>query len=269
MSRRPAPARSAATAFPYVRWLLAGAALSVLVVVVSPPLQRKLVSRVYRTYRHYLHPPNGSANLRTPALTGYPVRGVDVSAHQGEIDWRRVGREKGVKFAFIKATEGRSWLDPYFDQNWDAARAAGLRCGAYHFYRPNRDARQQADFFVNQVTLAAGNLPPVLDVEKTDGRSAEEIRRGLRIWLRLVGKRYGVKPILYTNHKFYLTYLHGHFDDYPLWVANYQVSAPRLNAERWIIWQHSDEVLVPGIRGYVDGNVFAGSVEDLNELLLK
>ena len=180
-----------------------------------------------------------------------------------------MAREPGMRFAFIKATEGRSWEDPYFDQNWKLAQRAGLARGAYHFYRPNRDAAQQANFYAATVALAPGDLPPVLDVEKTDGRSAEIIRAGVKTWLRLVGRRYGVRPILYTNHDFYVRYFAGHFDDYPLWLAHYEVRQPRVGADRWTFWQHSDEALVPGIRGFVDGNVFGGSAQEFGRLLIQ
>lgn len=260
----PAPRRRN----PYFRWLWVGALLAVLVVVLVPPLQRKLTSRIYRFYRHYVRPPKGTGQERTPALAGFAVRGVDVSAYQGDIDWPTVAREPAVKFAFIKATEGRSWVDPYFDQNWAAARAAGLRCGAYHFYRPNRDARQQAELFMSQVQLEPGSLPPVLDVEQTDKRSADIIRAGVRTWLLLIERHYGVKPILYTNHDFYVKFFEGHFDKYPLWLAHYEVKHPRLGRERWAFWQHSDEVLMPGIRGYVDGNVFDGTEAEFARLAI-
>ncbi len=254
--------------FAYGRWLGAGAVLAVLIVVCSPTLQRKLISRAYRLYRHYVRPPKGSGNERTPALAGYAVRGVDVSSYQGEIDWDTVAREPGMRFAFVKATEGRSWEDPYFDLNWKLLKRARLARGAYHFYRPNRDAAQQANFYANVVTLEPGDLPPVLDVEKTDGRSPEVIRAGVATWLRLVGRRYGVRPILYTNHDFYVKYFAGHFDEYPLWLAHYEVRQPRLTADRWAFWQHSDEALVPGIRGFVDGNVFGGSAQEFGRLLV-
>ena len=252
----------------YGRWLLTGVLLAGVLVLFVPALQRKLISRAYRFYRHYVRPPQGSGRERTPALAGYAVRGVDVSSYQGDIDWAAVAREPRLRFAFIKATEGRSWEDPYFDQNWKLTHRAGLARGAYHFYRPNRDAAQQAAFYVATVALAPGDLPPVLDVEKTDGRSPEVIRAGVQMWLRLVGRRYGVRPILYTNHDFYVRYFAGHFDDYPLWLAHYEVRQPRVGADRWTFWQHSDEALVPGIRGFVDGNVFGGSAKSFGQLLI-
>jgi lysozyme len=81
-----------------------------------------------------------------------------------------------------------------------------------------------------------------------------------------VRAHYGVSPILYSNYAFYQRYLAGHFDDYPLWLAHYEVDQPTLPAERWIIWQHSDEAYVPGIRGTVDFNVFQGSYDELLQL---
>ena len=252
----------------YGRWVGVGALVALLVVAVSPALQQKLSSRMYRFYRHYMRPPRGTGTERTPVLEGYAVRGVDVSSYQGDIDWPTVAAEPKMRFAFVKATEGRSWQDPYFDLNWKLLKRTDLARGAYHFYRPNRDATQQANFFTSTVVLEKGDLPPVLDVEKTDGRSAATIRAGVRTWLRLVGRRYGVRPIIYTNHDFYVRYFQGHFDDYPLWVAHYEVRRPRLAVEQWTFWQHSDEALVPGIRGFVDANVFGGSVSEFNRLRL-
>ena len=254
--------------FAYGRWLAVGALLAGSVVLFSPTLQRKLISRAYRFYRHYVRPPKGTGTERTPQLTGYAVRGVDVSSYQGDINWATVAAEPNLRFAFVKATEGRSWEDPYFDENWKLTKRAKLRRGAYHFFRPNRDAAQQATFFATVVNLEPGDLPPVLDVEKTDGRSPEAIRAGVQMWLRLVGRRYGVRPILYTNHDFYVKYFEGHFDEYPLWVAHYEIRNPRVHPDRWSFWQHSDEVLVPGIRGFVDGNVFGGSVREFEALLI-
>ena len=92
------------------------------------------------------------------------------------------------------------------------------------------------------------------------------MRRQVRQWLELVLAHYGVPPILYSNYGFYRRYLAGHFDDFPLWLAHYEVARPALPATRWINWQHSDEAYVPGIRGAVDFNVFQGSYEALQAL---
>lgn len=195
---------------------------------------------------------------KTPLLAGYSVHGIDVSAYQGHIDWPEVARNR-VRFAFIKASEGATLRDSRFARNWREARAAGLLCGAYHYFQPNRDGQSQADLFANTVPLAPGDLPPVLDVESPNFHDVAVLRREVSRWLRLIEAHYGVRPILYSNHGFYKRHLAGHFDDYPLWLAHYEVDRPTLAPEKWIIWQHSDEAHVPGIRGMVDFNVFQGS----------
>ena len=202
---------------------------------------------------------------KTPLLAGYSVHGIDVSAYQGRIDWPEVARHD-VRFAFIKASEGATLRDARFARNWREARAAGVLCGAYHYFQPNRDGRVQADLFVRTVPLAAGDLPPVLDVEAAHFHDVVAMRREVARWLRLVEAHYGVRPILYSNYGYYRCHLAGHFDAYPLWLAHYEVEQPVLPRSRWIIWQHSDEAYVPGIRGAVDFNVFQGSLAALEAL---
>ena len=205
---------------------------------------------------------------RTPLLGGYSVHGIDVSSYQGRIDWPEVARH-GVRFAFIKASVGVTLRDPRFARTWRAARAAGISRGAYHYFQPNRDGQLQADLFVRTVPLTPGDLPPVLDVEAANFHDVAAMRREVARWLRLVEAHYGVRPILYSNHSFYRRYLAGHFDPYPLWLAHYEVAQPALPRSQWLIWQHSDEAHVPGIRGAVDFNVFQGNYQALLALRTK
>ena len=205
---------------------------------------------------------------KTPLLAGYAVHGIDVSAYQGRINWPEVARHE-VHFAFLKASEGATLHDPRFARNWREARAAGILCGAYHYFVPTRDGRAQADNFAAVVTRRPGDLPPVLDVEAANFHDVAVMRREVARWLRLVEGRYGVRPILYTNYGFYRRHLAGHFDDYPLWLAHYEVPRPGLAPTRWLIWQHSDEAYVPGIRGTVDFNVFQGTYAELQALCAK
>jgi len=195
---------------------------------------------------------------KTPLLAGFSVHGIDVSAYQGRIDWPEVARH-AVRFAFIKASEGVRLQDPRFARNWHEAQAAGICRGAYHYFSPNRSGTEQARLFIHTVPLGPGDLPPVLDVEATQFHDVAVMRREVATWLRLVEAHYGVRPILYSNHGFYRRHLARHFDEYPLWLAHYEVERPTLPASKWIIWQHSDEAYVPGIRGTVDFNVFQGS----------
>ncbi len=106
----------------------------------------------------------GVIHLNNPSRSEYPVRGVDVSHHQGEIDWKRLA-EKDIRFAFIKATEGSKYTDDRFENNWKESRDAGLRVGAYHFFSLDSSGKKQAKNFCNAVEGFDGMLPPVVDVE--------------------------------------------------------------------------------------------------------
>jgi len=203
-----------------------------------------------------------------PAPDGDRLAGIDVSHWQGRIDWARVA-DDGIAFAYIKATEGGDYVDPQFVANWDGAARAGVMRGAYHFYRPQTDAAAQAQQFLRTVGAHAGDLPPVLDVEVTDGRSAAAIAAGVRTWLETVERATGVRPILYTRAGFW-NQVGGGFGGYPLWVAHYGVAQPAIPADwdRWTIWQHSDAGRVAGITGNVDLNWFAGGWDDLRALAI-
>jgi lysozyme len=202
---------------------------------------------------------------------GHAVRGVDVSRYQTHVEWAEVRKNK-IAFAFIKATEGFHRQDDLFAAHWQESGAAGVRRGAYHFYRPHQLPLLQALNFIRVVQLAAGDLPPVLDVEQVGTTSPEKLREGVQIWLDVVEKHFDAKPILYTNYDFYRKYLEGYFDDYPLWIAHYQVPRLRLTpgpGKKLKFWQHTDRGAVGGIQGRVDCNVFYGSPADLQQLCLQ
>lgn len=242
-----------------VRWSALGLLLAGLVFYVS---YRRQLNRYGRRAWASLISNHLTGREKTPLLTGYTVHGIDVSAYQGRIEWPQVAGHQ-VKFAFIKATEGVTLRDPRFQRNWRGARQAGIYRGAYHYFQPNYDGAKQANLFTRTVPLAAGDLPPVLDVEHAEFHDVAQMRRNVAVWLRLVERHYGVRPILYSNYSFYKRYLAGHFDKYPLWLAHYEVAQPTLPRSKWIIWQHSDEAYVPGIRGTVDFNVYQGNFDSL------
>lgn len=203
-----------------------------------------------------------------PAPEGDRLAGIDVSHWQGTVDWTRVAGS-GVAFAFIKATEGGDYTDPAFAANWAGAARAGVARGAYHFYRPQTDAAAQAQHFLRTVQPRAGDLPPVLDVEVTDGRSAAQIAAGVRTWLETVERATGRRPIVYTRASFWSGQMGGGFGAYPLWVAHYGAAEPNIPGDwdRWTFWQHSDGGRVAGISGDVDLNWFAGDGSDLQAFI--
>lgn len=203
-------------------------------------------------------------------MPGFSVHGIDISHYQSHIDWSEVALN-GVHFAFIKATEGATFTDTMFCRNWAALKEQNIRRGAYHFYRPGVSAEAQVANFAAQVELSYGDLPPVLDVEVVDERMSKvELIRDIRYWLYLIEIKYNIKPILYTNAKFYNRYLAGQFNEYPLWIARYNnYREPRLACGRkWDFWQYGDRGRIPGIDGPVDLNVFRGELHELDALCL-
>lgn len=197
------------------------------------------------------------------------IEGIDVSHHQTDVDWCAVAAD-GFDFAFVKATEADAHVDTRFCDNWPEAREAGLHRGAYHFFRADVDARAQFEHFATRVHLEPGDLAPVVDVETVDGASEAELVEGLRTWLYLAEIHYGIRPVVYTNLKFYYRHLAGHFDDYPLWIARYGERAPSVGTSAEIaFWQYGDRGRVAGVDGDVDLNVFTGDSAAFERLRLR
>lgn len=201
---------------------------------------------------------------------GNTILGIDVSKYQRKIDWEKV-RNNDVSFAFIKATEGVKLKDSHFERNWEQTQQAGIIRGAYHFYRPNVAPGEQARNFIETVALQPGDLPPVLDIEVRGRQPLNHLRGDLKEWLVLVERAYGVKPIIYTGYSFYKDYLEGYFDEYPLWIAHYNVKELQMQrTERALLsfWQHTDRGAIDGIKGPVDCNIFYGSKKEIRKLCL-
>ena len=204
---------------------------------------------------------------------GYDIRGIDISHYQGAIQWDVLRNANinndPIRFVFIKATEGVSLMDENFNENFYRAKNNDFIRGVYHFYTPDCSPESQARFFLHQVHLEPGDLPPVLDVEKIGNLSKSELRRNVKRWLDIVEKEYGVKPILYTGYKFKTSYLNDSlFQQYPYWIAHYYVDRLRYKGP-WSFWQHTDRGRVDGIKGDVDVNIFNGTLQELMQLTLK
>ena len=224
-------------------------------------------------YAYRWKPCYGSKGYGVCMPCDYEVHGIDISHYQGVINWKQLAQthagEFPIRFIFMKATEGGDHSDHTFLQHFDSARKYNFIRGAYHFFRPHTDARKQADFFIRNVNLLSGDLPPVLDVEDRGKRSKEELQRAVKTWLDDVEAHYGVKPILYTSYKFKMRYLDNPvFDAYPYWIAHYYVDSVRYKG-RWHFWQHTDVGTVPGVEEEVDLDVFNGTLEQLDSLRLK
>ena len=204
---------------------------------------------------------------------GYEIHGIDISHYQGDIDWDDLSNAMiegcPLRFVMIKSTEGSTRLDSKFKENFRQAREYGYIRGAYHFWSNKSSARDQAYHFLNKVRLEGGDLPPVLDVEhKPKDRSVEDFQRDVLTWLHIVEDKYHVKPIIYTYYKFKDKYLSAPvFNDYPYWIAHYYVDKVEYKGP-WKFWQHTDAGKLPGIKGYVDFNIYNGSFYDMKKLTI-
>lgn len=202
-------------------------------------------------------------------MTDGQIPGIDVSHYQGTVDWQQVAGA-GIAFAFVKATQGVSSVDSQFAVNWAGVKAAGLLRGAYHFYQPGDDPGQQAEHFLSVVQLEPGDLLPVLDVETLGSQTASQIVQGIGTWLQTVQAAVGRAPIVYTAPGFWNGLGTQQFGTYPLWVAEYGCSSPKLPAgwTSWDFWQYSESGSVAGVAGSVDLDVFQESPQALRQMTL-
>jgi lysozyme len=183
-----------------------------------------------------------------PDSARYPIRGIDVSRHQGEIDWQRVAGDE-IDFAYIKATEGGDWRDPIFKANWDGARKAGLKTGAYHFFTLCRPAIDQAKNFVEMLPKESDALPPVLDIEYVGNcsrrPSKEELKTEIGTFVAHVEAETGRQLMLYVPVDFLAAY-GSVLPKRPLWRRSI-LRAPR--SDNWLLWQYHFAGLVDGVSG--------------------
>jgi GH25 family lysozyme M1 (1,4-beta-N-acetylmuramidase) len=191
------------------------------------------------------------------------IFGIDVSHYQGKIDWTKVKTSHHpIKFVFIRSTMGKDGVDTEFQKNWIGAKKIGLKRGAYHYYRPNENSTEQFNNFKNHVNIKKGDLYPVLDIEEMSEYGTGNLQKGVRNWLDLAEKEYGVRPIIYSGRSFYNKVLKSEFSGYPVWIASYS-SKDKVESIDWIFHQFTDKVKVNGIPGVVDGNDFNGTKEEL------
>jgi lysozyme len=202
-----------------------------------------------------------------PRPRDYPIHGIDVSKFQGDIDWSKVAGS-GVKFAWIKASEGGDRADARFQANWTGAKEAGIPRGAYHFVYWCRPPMEEMANFEQNAPVEADALPPVLDVEATPTSKTCKIRlteegaiADMKVMLEEMERHYGKRPIIYTTLDFYEAILSdGAFTDYPIWVRStkYHPSV-KYGSRNWRFWQYRSDGWIPGIRGRVDQDAFYGT----------
>lgn len=212
----------------------------------------------------------GTIQLNHPSPTHYPIQGIDVSHHQKTIKWPQVAQQN-IQFAFIKATEGGDFKDSKFKENWEAAQAAGIDVGAYHFFTFCKSGREQAENFMETVPVKKGALPPVIDVE-FGGNCALKVKDAavlaeLDTLQQLLYEKYQEKPIFYVTKTAYQRFLKGNFPAHGIWIRDIYGEPSLEDGREWLFWQYANRGHLEGIEGYVDLNIFRGNVETYQLLL--
>lgn len=211
----------------------------------------------------------GIIKFNNPSKEQYPVRGIDVSAYQGEINWKKLS-EQDIQFAYIKATEGSSFVDEYFQKNYKNAQETNLKIGAYHFFSYDSDGATQAENFIKNVEKIDNMLPPVIDVEfygdkKKNPTNKEQVQEQLKILIDKLKENYGITPIIYATNKSYKLYIANNFEDCEIWIRDI-IKFPNLpDSREWTFWQYTNRERLEGYSGkekFIDMNIFNGSQQE-------
>ena len=205
-----------------------------------------------------------------------PVLGIDVSHHNGAVDWTAVAGSD-VKFAFAKATDGATFVDEQFETNWKGMGGAGLLRGAYHFARPASDPATQAAHFAAVVgPRSPNNLPPVLDLESDGGLTPDQVVQWTLTFVAKAEALFGRPVIMYTGGLWRNTLrnpLVPQLSSRLLWTARYGSNEPVVPQtwQRWDFWQFTDgesgaAQSIPGVKGPCDCDRFRGELSELQSL---
>jgi lysozyme len=204
-----------------------------------------------------------------PDESVYRVSGLDISNHQGFVDWGKV--DKKYKFVFVKATEAVTFVDKRFFENAEGIKRDGRVLGAYHFFHLNYGGAEQAENFINTVGDII-DLPPVIDFEFTGnpesfGKRADVLVNELRKCVNTLEKRYNREIIIYTTRDAYKYVIKDNFEN-PIWYRSIILPVNK-NIPNVLFWQYHNSARINGVSAPVDLNVFKGSLDELSNLIIK
>lgn len=195
----------------------------------------------------------------------YPVMGIDVSSHNGMVDYEAL-KDDSVEFVWIKASEGATFKDKNFYTNYNRAGESGLKRGAYHFFRFDKDGVEQAMNLLEVVGDRNLEMGIAIDIESSGNPAYiddETVKERLATMVDYFNLR-GIAPTLYCNKKDYYQYLEDSFPGHSLWIC--ALSEDQIASE-WTFWQYSHSGSLSGTKGAVDLNVFGGSREEWERFL--
>jgi len=190
--------------------------------------------------------------------------GIDVSEWQGEIDFSKVANS-GIEIVYIRASEGTNYIDPYFRENYEEAKANGLRTGFYHYLtaRNEEEARAEAEFFVAYIKGTEPACKLAMDFEVFDNLSTEEVNEISEVFLQTVQNLSGKECVIYSDaYNAREVFNRELAEKYAIWVADYFVEEPEDNGKwsTWVGFQFTDRGRINGIDGNVDRDYFTNGI---------
>lgn len=192
--------------------------------------------------------------LSTISIDNSRIDGIDVARYQGNINWNIASRSLSKNsFVYIKCTEGATYTDPTYKKNAMQAKKHGLHIGGYHYFRMTSSAHAQFNNFKKALDSIDCDLIPMVDVETKDKKSVRALQDSLQVFLDLLEKEYGTKPMIYGTMRSYNSYCAPRFNTYPLYIGRYGEEPPVVNGpSHYTIWQYSDKYIMDGISKPVD-----------------
>ena len=204
-------------------------------------------------------------------LSKYKITGIDISNHQGKIDWNKVKFWKGrkINFIYVKATEGASHVDLSYLKNIDGARANDFLVGSYHYFRTTSSPADQFKNFIKTVDKTKQDLIPLIDVEEMNNWDDKTFHANLKSFLSDVEEYFGKKPMIYCVNTFYNKHFSARYSGYKFFIGRYGNYEPFFkDKNNWTIWQFTESAIVYGIPKKVDVDLL-NFRENFDELLLK
>ena len=209
-------------------------------------------------------------NIKSKDLVG-EIYGIDVSHHQGKIEWEKVKKWKNKKldFVYIKATEGATYIDKTYKTNIKEAKENDFLVGSYHYFRTTSSIENQFQNFIKTIDKSEQDLIPLIDVEEKTNWTNKEFHKNFKAFLNMVENYFGQKPMIYTVNSFYNLNLSGKYKEYHFLIGRYGENAPNMRDKTsWTIWQFSETGKVEGIPQNVDIDVLNDKY-NLQDLLIK
>ncbi len=209
---------------------------------------------------------NTQKTLAVSPTSNETYQGIDVSNWQGYINYQQV-KQSGIQIVYIKASQGTTIKDAYFDINYENAKANGLKVGFYHFLTATTEeqARQEAQFFASVISGKTPDCKLALDYEVFGGVGPTQINNIASAFLETIRRLTNKEPIIYSDlFNAQRVFSRELANEYPLWIADYNsqqsLENQTANWNNWTGWQYTDRGQVPGIRANTDRDIYTNQI---------